>query len=205
MEAWANLYLLSLRPWNTYVEPDISGRNIAFTCSHLSNATEEDLFEVLGTPESELLARLDGEPLGKSLPTHLIKATEWEDWIDEDDEDIRIIDFGEVFLQGKEPKHLAQPGPLRVPETIFTDRFDHTVDLWRAGCMVSGLAPPSLQKVDINTCCADLLVYICNISIPIPWRWCMSWLHRWVLSRRCRMSGSQSGSACDWTLDMIWY
>jgi serine/threonine-protein kinase SRPK3 len=118
---------------------DISGRNIAFTCSHLSNATEQQLFDVLEAPETEPLARIDGMPLPNGLPTQLVKAAEWIDWIDEDDEDIHLLDFGESFVQGQEPYRLAQPGSLRVPETIFTDVFDYRIDLWRAGCMVSCL------------------------------------------------------------------
>ena len=85
----------------------------------------------------EELARLDGKPLDNSLPKQLVKSADWETWVDEDEEDIRILDFGEAFLQGNEPKVLAQPGQLRVPELIFTDSFDYRVDLWRAGCMVS--------------------------------------------------------------------
>ncbi|KAK9486522.1 hypothetical protein V1527DRAFT_59169 [Lipomyces starkeyi] len=46
------------------------------------------------------------------------------------------MDLGEGFLQGAEPTALAQPGPLKVPETIFAECFDHSVDLWRAGCTV---------------------------------------------------------------------
>ncbi|KAJ6027408.1 uncharacterized protein N7446_003998 [Penicillium canescens] len=115
---------------------DISGRNIAFSCTHLSNVTEEELFNVLGFPEIEPLARIDGMPLENGLPNQLIGAAEWVEWIDEDDEDIRLLDIGESFLQGEEPKKLAQPGTLRVPETIFMDRFDYRVDLWRTGCMI---------------------------------------------------------------------
>ncbi|KAB8217158.1 hypothetical protein BDV33DRAFT_193808 [Aspergillus novoparasiticus] len=79
---------------------------------------------------------VDGAPLQNGLPTQLVKAAEWVEWVDEDDEEIRLLDVGESFLQGEEPKVLAQPGTLRVPETIFTDRFDYRVDLWRAGCMI---------------------------------------------------------------------
>ncbi|GAB1207905.1 hypothetical protein APSETT445_006641 [Aspergillus pseudonomiae] len=61
---------------------------------------QDELFEVLGMPESEELVRLDGKPLDKALPKHIVKATEWDEWIDEDDEDLRILDFGEAFLQG---------------------------------------------------------------------------------------------------------
>lgn len=116
---------------------DLSGRNIAFSCKNLANATKEHLFEVLGAPECEKLARLDGSQLPDSLPETLVKATEWDDWVDEDEEDVRIFDSGESFLHGEEPERLAQPGPLRAPETIFTKFVDHRIDLWRSGCMVS--------------------------------------------------------------------
>ncbi|KAF7629404.1 hypothetical protein AFLA_013121 [Aspergillus flavus NRRL3357] len=56
---------------------DISGRNMAFSCTNLSHASENELFEVLGTPEIELLARVDGAPLHNGLPTQLVKAAEW--------------------------------------------------------------------------------------------------------------------------------
>ena len=71
------------------------------------------------------------------MPTQLVKAAAWDTWIDEDEEDLRIIDFGETFNQGSEPVKLAQPGPLRAPETIFEDKFDYRLDLWRAGIVVS--------------------------------------------------------------------
>ncbi|PWY80089.1 kinase-like protein [Aspergillus eucalypticola CBS 122712] len=115
---------------------NISGGNIAFSCTNFSHASKEELFAVIGSPEVEELARLDGKPLDNSLPKQLVKSAEWETWVDEDEEDIRILDFGEAFLRGNEPKVLAQPGQLRVPELIFTDCFDYRVDLWRAGCMI---------------------------------------------------------------------
>ncbi|CAG8280269.1 unnamed protein product [Penicillium salamii] len=99
---------------------DISGRNIALTCTNLSQASEDQLFQVLGYPEHEPLSR----------------AASWVEWAEEDEEDIRLFDFGESFFHGREPEKLAQPGSLKVPETIFTDVFDYRVDLWRAGCMI---------------------------------------------------------------------
>lgn len=100
------------------------------------NITEEQLFDVLGYPEIEPLVRIDCTRVGNGLPTQLVKAAEWAEWVDEDDEDIRLLDIGESFLQGQEPRKLAQPGTLRVPETILADWFDYRVDLWRTGCMV---------------------------------------------------------------------
>lgn len=146
---------------------DISGRNIAFSCSNLMNTTEEQLFEFLGFPEIEALARLDNMPLENGLPKQLVKAAEWVEWIEEDDEDLRLLDFGESFLQGEEPKRLAQPGTLRVPETIFTNFFDYRVDLWRTGCIVSCLFFTANYFTDISV--IDLFLFIHNIPILVSW------------------------------------
>ena len=99
--------------------------------------TEECLFEVFGSPESAESVRLDGKPTSKNLPSQLVRAVTWVDWIDEDDEGLRIIDLGEAFLRGRETQKLAQPSSMQAPETIFTDSFDHMLDLWRAGIIVS--------------------------------------------------------------------
>src|ERR1700728_1624007 len=118
---------------------DLSVRNLAFNSTRLSHLTEEELFRVLGLPKSEEVIRLDGKPLGEGIPNQLVKSTEWIGWPDEDDEDdedIRIIDLGEAFTQDTVPESLAQPGNLQAPETIFTDRFDYRLDLWRAGLIV---------------------------------------------------------------------
>lgn len=96
----------------------MSGRNVAFTSDGLSQLAEEKLLEVIGAPETEELTRLDGKPLGTGVPKQLVKATGWDNWIDEDDQDLRIFDLGEAFLKGTEPKKLPQPSHLKAPETI---------------------------------------------------------------------------------------
>jgi serine/threonine-protein kinase SRPK3 len=110
--------------------------NVAFTCKGLSQLTEEKLFEILGAPETEELTELDGKPLDEGMPTQLAKTASWDEWVEEDDEDIRIFDLGEAFLKGAEPKMLTQPRQLKPPETILTDSYDYRVDLWRAGIVV---------------------------------------------------------------------
>ncbi|KAK1147184.1 hypothetical protein N8T08_001923 [Aspergillus melleus] len=162
---------------------DISGRNIAFTCTRLSNMTEEQLFEVLGAPEIAPLARIDGTPLENGLPSQLVKATEWTDWIDEDDEDIRLLDFGESFLQGEGPTMLAQPGILRVPETIFTDSFDSRVDIWRTGCEIYSFLFTTypfwyLGEVEV------LILQMINFVEKLPAEWESEWNSMKVNSSR---------------------
>ncbi|KAE8555628.1 hypothetical protein EYB25_000326 [Talaromyces marneffei] len=114
---------------------DISSRNMVFSCNNLSTVTQEYLFQVLGAPVSEQLTRLDGGQLSEGLPKSLVKAAEWIGWIDED-EDLRLFDFGDSLFQGKEPAKPAHLGSLRAPETIFEKSFDYRIDLWHAGCMI---------------------------------------------------------------------
>lgn len=56
--------------------------------------------------QTEELVRLDGKPLDTGLPKHMVKAAGWDEWVDEDEEDLLILDLGERFLQGHEPKTL---------------------------------------------------------------------------------------------------
>lgn len=105
-------------------------------CSRLSQAPKEELLDILGRPEPEELSRLDGQPLDVSLPKQLVETASWVDWADEDEEDLRIINFGEAFLQGAEARNLAQPPSLRGPETIFATGFDYKLDLWHIGIVV---------------------------------------------------------------------
>lgn len=98
--------------------------------------TEQCLFEVIGSPEPEELVRLDGEALSKHVPGQLVESVKWIDWVDEAEEDIRIIDLGEAFLHGKQLGKLAQPSSLQAPETISTDEVGYRLELWRAGIVV---------------------------------------------------------------------
>ncbi|KAH6846962.1 kinase-like domain-containing protein [Chaetomium sp. MPI-CAGE-AT-0009] len=119
-----------------YAHGDISGANVAFTARALSELSPESMLEVIGAPRSEDLVRCDGEALAPGLPTQLVQATGWDSWIDEDEEDIRLIDLGEAFPHDAVPAELAEPSELKVPEKIFTGSFDYRIDLWRAGCVI---------------------------------------------------------------------
>jgi serine/threonine-protein kinase SRPK3 len=142
--------------------------NVAFTCKGLSQLTEEELFKVLGTPETEELAQLDDKLLDEGMPTQLVKTAGWDKWVEEDDEDIRIFDLGEAFLKGAEPKMLAQPRQLKAPETILTDSYDYRVDLWRAGIVVRTLRLKRLGKdTDIW---ADIHNPVWRKTISMFWR-----------------------------------
>lgn len=95
------------------------------------------MVEVIGVPMTEVMNPIDGEPLKPGLPKYVVGSTIWNLWVYVDEEDIRLIDWGEAFCIGNEPTKIAQPLGLNAPETVFTSRIDHRIDLWRAGCIVS--------------------------------------------------------------------
>lgn len=109
---------------------------MAFTAKNLSKASKERLFEVIGAPITEDVARIDGHPLADGIPSYLVKSAVWDGWVNDYDEDFRLLDFGESFVQGREPEIITQPGGLMPPETVLTEDFDYRVDLWRAGIAV---------------------------------------------------------------------
>ena len=69
------------------------------------------------------------------MPKQVVKTAAWYNWI-EDEEDIKLIEFGEAFAHGDGSLKLAEPSGLEAPDTIFTDKIDYRVDLWRVGCTV---------------------------------------------------------------------
>ncbi|KFY54919.1 hypothetical protein V497_07347 [Pseudogymnoascus sp. VKM F-4516 (FW-969)] len=119
-----------------FAHGDISTKNMAFTAKSLSKVTKEKLFEVLGAPRTENVARVDGQPLADGIPPYLVKSAPWCGWVNEYDEDFRLLDFGESFVHGKEPEIITQPGGLMPPETVLTEDFDYRVDLWRVGIAI---------------------------------------------------------------------
>jgi serine/threonine-protein kinase SRPK3 len=109
---------------------------MAFSGRRLSNMTKESLFEILGTPFTEELTRIDGMPIVDGIPKYLVRNASWDGWVNDDKDNLRLLDFGEYFVQGEEPEIITQPGGLMAPETVLTEVFDYRVDLWRVGMAV---------------------------------------------------------------------
>ncbi|PWY83239.1 kinase-like protein [Aspergillus sclerotioniger CBS 115572] len=153
---------------------DISGRNIVFAGKSLSYVSESIIFAVFGSPEHEPVTRLDGTPLHKGFPPSLIKPVNWEDWLEEFHEDIRILDLGEGFFQEEIAPQLAQPGPARVPELIFTETSDYRADLWRTGCMLFFFVfgtYPFQSEVDDEVLVAEMV----DLLGDLPEEWQPTW------------------------------
>lgn len=60
----------------------------------------------------------------------------WSGWQLAETPEIRIIDLGSGFFEDDVPEDIAQSPEMKAPETVFTNSFDHRVDLWQAGMLV---------------------------------------------------------------------
>ncbi|KAL2259983.1 hypothetical protein VTK26DRAFT_6163 [Humicola hyalothermophila] len=154
-----------------YAHGDISGANLVFTAHKLRRLSAKKMFEAIGAPITEQLVRCDGKPLHPSMPQQLVQKCGWDMWIDEDEEDVRLVDFGEAFADSAKPHQLAEPPGLEVSERIFTGRFDYRADLWRAGCLIHTLlfGARLFQSLgDVDVVVAQMIHFV--EDLPVAWR-----------------------------------
>lgn len=91
--------------------------------------------DALGKPEIGHVRRTDGKLLEDGVPEYIFRPAVFrsQSWLSHE---IKIIDFGESFLQSSVPNTLHTPLAVRAPEIIFKDPLDYRVDLWSMGCLV---------------------------------------------------------------------
>lgn len=123
---------------------DLHSGNIALEVPGLKFLRESDLLDELGEPEMGLVTRSDGKPLEANVPTHIVRPARFRTSTVLSSPSIKIIDFGEAFLNSNVPSTLHTPLSVRAPEVVFGDRLDLRVDLWSAGCLVR--TPMHLQN-----------------------------------------------------------
>lgn len=103
----------------------------------MDNVPEKEFMETLGKPDIGHVHRHDGNALEPGIPEYIVrpaKTYRYSTWPLSNI--IKIIDFGESFLQQTAPETLHTPLTVRAPEVIFGDRLDYRVDLWSLGCLV---------------------------------------------------------------------
>jgi serine/threonine-protein kinase SRPK3 len=124
---------------------DLHTRNLAFALPSLSALTETEFLQKFPTPEIDAIARKDGKPLQPNMPAYLVKPTSFLSDVSLEQQQIKIIDFGQSFYNDATPEILHNPLCVSPPEVIFGEKLDHHADLWSTGCMVS--ADPSRTGV----------------------------------------------------------
>jgi serine/threonine-protein kinase SRPK3 len=102
----------------------------------IDDLPEDEVSEKLGKPEIGYVQRKDGKALGLGVPEYIVRLAVYWPKPFSSLPSIKIVNFGESFLQSSAPQTLHTPLPVRAPEIIFRDHLDHRVDLWSLGCIV---------------------------------------------------------------------
>ncbi|RYP42012.1 hypothetical protein DL767_000643 [Monosporascus sp. MG133] len=151
-----------------------ASRQLLEGLQNFSDGDEDQLFNDMGGPPTVAKYK-SSRPRPENLPKHLVKFANWELWYDNDQEDIRLIDWGWSFAVNQTVEQLGQPMNLRAPETFFLQSFDYRHDLWRAGCAIYALL---YQKTPFSYYCEQDDFFIRRLVMklgPLPKAWNAKW------------------------------
>ena len=133
--------------------------------------------ELLEEVETEEVTHKDGRDLEPGipkyivLPCHVLITTSTPE-----PPEIRLIDFGESFIDSNRPATVNTPLVLRAPEIVFEEKnFDHRMDLWSTGCTIYELFT-GVPPFDNMFLTKDILIQQMTEEIgPLPERWAAQW------------------------------
>ncbi|KAJ4985972.1 protein kinase domain-containing protein [Stagonosporopsis vannaccii] len=178
---------------------DLHTRNLAFAIPSVQALREDDFLQKLGEPETGIVQRKDGQPLGPAVPRYLVKPTSYPIDVKSSLKSIKIVDFGQSFLSDDCPGTLNTPLPVRAPEIIFRDIVNYRVDLWSMGCLLFELivGQPLFDSFMITPA---ILVrqMLETVNEDLPDRWKREW-------HAMKGTLSDSGSVCslqEWLEEM---
>ncbi|RWA03572.1 hypothetical protein EKO27_g11534 [Xylaria grammica] len=123
------------------VHGDIHMGNVFFRLPHdINNLTPEEIYQTYGKPGLEQVVRVDGNPVGDGVPSHLVVPI----WIGKSSEDIEtseaevlLSDFGESFMPASVERFYSNsPLSFRPPESRFPSKpIDFAADIWSLACL----------------------------------------------------------------------
>ncbi|KAH7311452.1 kinase-like domain-containing protein [Stachybotrys elegans] len=161
---------------NGIVHGDIHVRNLAVEIPGIHRWTEDSFYNKLGTPVTAAVSSLDSEPLPSSVPSYIVQPIRFSSKHIPSSPTVKIIDFGEAFLEDDAPATLHTPLAVRAPEIIFGDTLDKRVDLWSAGCLlfelVTGQPPFDTMMMTPPELVQQMLEFDRD---GVPMRWQRKW------------------------------
>lgn len=107
----------------------------------VDNLPPEEIYHRYGEPKLEPVIRVDGNPLGDGVPSHLVVPI----WMGKSSEDVEISegevilsDFGESFMPASvERFHSNTPLSFRPPEARFPSKpLGFAADIWSLACLI---------------------------------------------------------------------
>lgn len=117
---------------------DLHTGNILLALPNLASWSLQQLYITLGAPETELITRTDGLSPTPSAPKFSVSRPDPAALANLATGAIRIIDFGEAFLDAEAPipRCLQTAVAVAAPEVLFDSRAEvgRAVDVWALGC-----------------------------------------------------------------------
>ncbi|RAK95598.1 kinase-like protein [Aspergillus ibericus CBS 121593] len=178
---------------------DLHTRNLAFVMPPMDKIPEHELIKILGKPEIGHVKRNDGRSLGPGIPEYIVRPARTCSW--PLSHTIKLIDFGESFLQHNVPQTLHTPLAVRAPEVIFQDHLDYRIDLWSLGCMLFELfvgQPPFDSLFTTPGILVEQMQEITNEALP------ERWLDIWAKMRDGAVTESSGPGLQEW-LEQVYF
>ena len=121
----------------TDVHLDITLPNVLLKLNSIDEWTEEEIYERLGEPRTEIPRTSPESNVGESAPRYIVEAAAAPDerFLKED---AFLIDLGVSFLFDTlpSPEDIGVPLMYRAPEVMFEEKYDHFSDVWSLGCLL---------------------------------------------------------------------
>ncbi|KAJ3474308.1 hypothetical protein NLG97_g9902 [Lecanicillium saksenae] len=157
-----------------FAHGDLSPGDVIFRVGKLQSLNRQQLFEFVGEPQVADLLREDGLPLGPHLPRQMTDSMDWANWDCKVGDKLCLVDWGEGFRHDAPlNRRLSQTLHITAPETIFTDNFDHRVDLWAAGCCIYVILFRHNPFEDWGSC--SILQQMLGLVESLPPEWEARW------------------------------
>ncbi|RSL85190.1 hypothetical protein CEP51_003472 [Fusarium floridanum] len=153
---------------------DLTPANIMFRIKDFDHVSEDEIYDLLGRPETGPLETESGEPAGPEAPGYIVKTLDFlkarRPIISEA---ICLIDFDNAFLASSPPeKLLPTPVEYLAPEVAAGLSGGKASDIWALGCSILRLRSGEglFSAYDIGSP-VDLLVAIHRFLGKMPTAW----------------------------------
>ncbi|KAI3329013.1 serine/threonine-protein kinase SRPK3 [Xylariaceae sp. AK1471] len=127
---------LSFLHSNSIIHGDLQLGNMLFALQNLTGIDPDRLEQNETNSKLDPLSRVDGK-VDRWAPRYLaVPAPLKEEALPQEQQIVRLADFGGAFWIDKPPESIVTPLALRAPEAILHGKVGPAIDIWSFGCLM---------------------------------------------------------------------